>query len=122
MLNDAVNNPTIWLILVLLAVACIYYAWKIVRPLRYRNPAHGQTAWLVVIGVAVTVVAYTLIVTAVSNITTSLEHTALLLTTFAVSGLPMIVEYIDDHLRRNEEERSRNIMQEISQLLSDEEE
>jgi cobalamin biosynthesis protein CobD/CbiB len=122
MLTSAIVNPAIWLVLVILAVAAIYYAWRIVRPLRHRNPAHGQTAWLVVVGVAVTVVAYTFIVAASSNIVTSLEHAVLLLSAFAVSGLPMIVEYIDDHLRRDEEERSRSIMQEISQILNDKDE
>lgn len=122
MLTSAIVNPAIWLVLVILAVAAIYYAWRIVRPLRHRNPAHGQTAWLVVVGVGVTIVAYTWIVAVSNSLMASLEHAALLLAAFAASGLPMIIEYVDDHIRRNEEERSRNIMHEISQILSDEDE
>jgi uncharacterized membrane protein HdeD (DUF308 family) len=76
----------------MVVVACLLafaigYA-VLVRNLRRRQPHHTHTAWLVVVGNAAIVVAFTLL--------TSLVHGALLLGLMAIAGIPMIVEYVDD--------------------------
>lgn len=122
MLMSALVNPAIWLVLIILATACVVYAWRIVRRMRHDNPDHGQTAWLVVIGVAATIIAYTCMVAIASNLINALEYGALLLLAFAVAGLPMVVEYVDDHLAQRRHAQQSSILREISQILSDEDE
>lgn len=67
----------------------ILYASFVRRLRRRTNGRHGQTAWLVAFGVAVVV--------AVFSALTDAETAQLLILLFAAAGLPMIVEYIDDH-------------------------
>lgn len=71
-----------------LLVFALAYAFLVVRPLRRRDPDHHHTAWLVAVGDAAIVVAYTLL--------TDLTAGALLLALMVVAGIPMIWEYIDD--------------------------
>lgn len=61
----------------------------VVRTLRRRNPQHGYTPWLVVIGVGAVVAVYTLLA--------GLEAGVALFLLFAAAGLPMVAEFMDDH-------------------------
>lgn len=81
--------PTITIAALSLLVFGIIYA-AIVRSLRTRtNGRHGQTAWLVVVGVGVVVGVFSTL--------TNAETAWLLLLLFACAGTPMIVEYVDSH-------------------------
>lgn len=71
-----------------LLVFAVWYAFGIVRPLRRRDPQHHHTAWLVAVGDAAIVVAFTLL--------TDLVLGAILLALMVVAGTPMIVEYVED--------------------------
>lgn len=120
MLTAALTNPAVWLVLVILAFACILYAWRIVRPMRHGDPQHGQTAWLVVVGVSLTGFAYAVILALVSGVLVSLEHAALLLLAFVAAGAPMIIEYVQDHLDHSQRQRARDIISRIGQLTDEE--
>jgi len=83
------------------------YAFVVVRNMRRRDHDHGQTAWLVVVGVGVVVVAYTYI--------TTIEQGILLLALFAAAGIPMIVEYVDDHIDRIHRRRLASFIASLNQ-------
>lgn len=82
------DPETIVIVALSLVLAASGYAY-LVRKLRRRNPDHGQTAWLVVVGVAMVVVGYAFVA--------GIEHAAIVAGLFAAAGIPMIVEYVDDH-------------------------
>lgn len=67
----------------------IVYAAAVRRLRRRTNGRHGQTAWLVVAGVGVVVGTFSAL--------TDAETARLLILLFACAGVPMILEYIDDH-------------------------
>lgn len=73
--------------LALFIVASFYAAG--IRKLRHRDRDHGQTAWLVVAGVAMVISGYAIVA--------GIEQAAVLLMLFIAAGIPMIVEYVDDH-------------------------
>lgn len=119
MLTDALTNSAAWLVLVILSGACVFYAWRIVRPMRHDDPEHGQTAWLVVVGVALTGLAYAVILAIAEGILVALEHAALLLLAFVFAGVPMIVEYVQDHLDHKQRQRARAVISRIGQLTDE---
>lgn len=81
-------NSTI-IVLVLLFVAGIAYA-LFVRRLRRRSRNHGYTAFLVVGGDLLIAVGFGFLAG---------PHAAgVLLACMAAAGIPMVVEYVDDHL------------------------
>lgn len=91
------NQPSIDLVavivLLLLFIVGVGYAW-LVRRLRHRSPQHGYTAWLVVVGDLIVVAGYAVLA--------GIDAAVLLVLCLAAAGIPMIVEYIDDHLRTEE--------------------
>lgn len=117
MLEKALTQPSTYLILAILCGIALYYAFRTVRPLRQRDREHGQTAWLVVVGVAVTGLAYTAILVISSGLLAALEHLALLVICFVVSGIPMIIEYIDDYTTRHQQQARRQSIANISHLI-----
>lgn len=119
MITQTLSNPTAWLILILLAATTSAYAWRIVRPLRRRNPDHGQTAWLVVVGTAATGIAYAILLALSIGAEAAAGHIILLMITNIASGLPMIIEYIDDHTDRSQNSADRSLLNEIRQILED---
>ena len=120
MLETALTQPATYLVLVVLLGAALYYAYRTVRPLRRRDPDHGQTAWLVVVGVAGTGLAYTLIVIVGAGLLAGLEHLALLVLCFIVAGIPMTVEYIDDYTTRRQQGKQNDVLAEINHMLQGE--
>lgn len=85
-------KPDMIIALVSLNIFGWLYGYGIVRTLRRRsNPGddHGQTAWLVVIGVAVVGIAFALV--------TTIDQAVTLFLLFAAAGIPMVVEYTDSH-------------------------
>lgn len=81
---SAVNWLTFGLVLAgLFLFGCLYAA--LVRFMARRG-ADGQTAWMVVGGVAATLCGSVFVV--------GIENALLLLALFAASGLPMVVEYV----------------------------
>ena len=82
------------IVLLTLVLAGIGYAW-LVRKLRRRNPHHGYTAWLVVVGNVIIVAGFAVLV--------GINLAVLLVLCMAAAGIPMVVEYIDDHLRSEEQ-------------------
>lgn len=91
------TNPITYLILLGLAVACTAYAWLYVRRTRRKSPHHGQTALFVVIGSAIVGIAYTIGLAASYGIPAAIAPAIFLLLCYIAAGIPMIVEYIDDH-------------------------
>ena len=82
-------TPEITIATLSLFIFGIAYA-VIVRRLRQRTHGHhGQTAWLVVVGVGVVVTVYGLL--------TDIQSAGLLLALFTAAGLPMVAEYVDSH-------------------------
>jgi hypothetical protein len=97
-------NPTpnqLLIALLLLVLFGIIYA-AIIRRMRRRNPDHGQTAWLVVVGNATITAAFTALY--------GINAGAVLLACMAAAGLPMIIEYVDDHLDSAERRRIAEIL------------
>jgi peptidoglycan/LPS O-acetylase OafA/YrhL len=85
----SINTNATLIVLVALFVAGIAYA-LIVRRLRRRNRNHGYTAFLVVGGDLLIAIGFGFLAGA---------HAAgVLLACMAAAGIPMIVEYVDDHL------------------------
>ena len=102
--NFTTNRLEIAAACALLLVFGLAYA-ALVRHLRRRDPDHGYTPWLVVVGDAAIVVGFTTV--------TNLALGALLLTLMASAGMPMIWEYIDS--RAIEKEGKRAVLR-IEQL------
>lgn len=87
------NQPTpntIAIVLLLLLLFGIAYA-AAVRALRHRDPEHGYAPWLVVAGNGAVVAAFTVLA--------GIQAGLLLLLCMAAAGVPMIVEFVDDHSR-----------------------
>ena len=99
-LNIPSIDPFVVIVLLFLLLAGSGYAC-LVRYLRRRNRQHGYTAWLVVVG--------DLIVTAGFAMVAGVDAAVLLFLCLTAAGAPMIVEYIDDHLRQQESERRLDI-------------
>jgi hypothetical protein len=111
-----VTNPSTYLILIVLGVGCALYAYGYVRTTRRRNPNHGQTALFVAIGSAAVGIAYTIALAATYGIAAAIAPAFLLLLCYIAAGLPMIVEYIDDHTG---EAAERNRSTALQDLLKD---
>lgn len=98
------NQPSIDLVVVTVLLVLFIigagYAW-LVRRLRHRSPQHGYTAWLVVVGDLIVVAGYAVLA--------GIEAAVLLVLCLAAAGIPMIVEYIDDHLRTEEGQKRLDI-------------
>lgn len=101
------QQPATNIVVLALALFGVAYA-ALVRRIRQRDPEHGYTAWLVVVGNAAIVIAYTLLV--------GLELGALLFTCMAAAGAPMVVEFGDWYLSRAERSRQQ---QDLADLLKD---
>ena len=99
-LNIPSIDPFVVIVMLVLLLAGSAYAC-LVRYLRRRNRQHGYTAWLVVVG--------DLIVTAGFAMVAGVDAAVLLFLCLTAAGVPMIVEYIDDHLRQQESERRLDI-------------
>lgn len=82
-----ITQSMIIALLCLLIFGVLYAA--VVRALRRRNPHHGYTPWLVVVGDGVVVAAFAALY--------GLEAGVALFLMFAAAGTPMIVEFVDDH-------------------------
>lgn len=113
------TNPLTYLILLALAVAAAAYAWGYVRPLRRRDSQHGQTALLVVMGDALVGLAAVLIVAANGPVD-ALALAAILTACLIAGGLPMIVEYVDDHTSQRQTQRQRSDAAALNRLLAEE--
>jgi 4-amino-4-deoxy-L-arabinose transferase-like glycosyltransferase len=91
--QSTASIPAIDLIVVAVLLALlligIAYAW-LVRRLRQRYPRHGYTAFLVVVGDLIVVGGYAVLA--------GMHAASLLLLCMAAAGLPMVVEYVEDHL------------------------
>lgn len=77
-----------WLIFGLVLAGLNLFGWlfaALVRNMAKRR-VEGQTAWLVVVGVAVTGGASALLI--------GIENALLLASCFVASGIPMVVEYV----------------------------
>lgn len=103
-------QPTAYTVLLGLLLFGLGYAW-VVRKLRKRKRDHGYTAWLVVVGNAAVGVGFGFIA--------GLEAAVILLLCNAAAGIPMIVEYIDDHLRHEEEDSERATAARLLRELDD---
>ncbi len=88
-----------------LFLVCVFYALA-VRMLS-KEKLEGQTAWAVVIGVAITLTAMLPFF--------GLEIVAYILCYFVAAGIPMIIEYIDRVHREqvNDTEKARSLAREI---------
>lgn len=95
-LSVTVSRLEIGLAVTLLMLAAAGYAW-LVRFMRRRDPEHGYTAALVVVGVAMVGVALTAV--------TNLQFGALMAVFFAAAGVPMVWEYTDARLSQAERKR-----------------
>lgn len=96
---SGINWPTFGLVLAALFLfGCLYAA--LVRFMAKRG-ADGQTAWMVVVGVAVTLFGGVFVI--------GLENTVLTVALFAASGLPMVVEYVHrvEAARRADHEQAK---------------
>lgn len=94
-----VNWLTFGLVLAALFLfGCLYAA--LVRFMAKRG-SDGQTAWMVVVGVAVTLFGGVFVV--------GLWHALVMLALFAASGLPMVVEYVHrvEAARRADHEQAK---------------
>lgn len=87
-------------VLVALLILGIGYAW-LVRRLRRRNPSHGYTAFLVVAGDLLVATGFAFVAGA--------QMAVLLVLCMGAAGVPMIVEYVDDHLRDEEKKGGLDI-------------
>ena len=89
----------------LLLFGCLYAG--LVRFMARRG-AEGQTAWLVVVGVAVTGSAAGFVI--------SVENSLLLAACFVASGLPMVVEYVSrvEAERRADHEQAKKQSKDLS--------
>lgn len=114
------SNPLTYLILLALAVAASAYGWGYVRPLRRRDAQHGQTALLVVMGDGLVALAAILIVAANGPVD-ALALAAILTASLIAGGLPMIVEYVDDHTQQRQAQRQRSDAADLNRLLAEEE-
>ena len=103
-------QSTAYIVLLCLVLFGLAYAWA-VRKLRKRKRNHGYTAWLVVVGNAAVGVGFGFIV--------GLEAAVILLLCNAAAGIPMIVEYIDDHLRHDAEDSERATAARLLRELDD---
>lgn len=86
-------NPSVVIVLLALLLFGIGYAW-LVRWLRSRKANHGYTAVLVAGGDLVVAIGYGCLV--------GINLAALLLLCLAAAGLPMIVEYTEWYLSKEE--------------------
>lgn len=96
-ITTALTNPITYLWLIILAISTTIYAYGFVRRLRRRRANHGQTAFLVIVGNSIVAGFYFIILATAIGYTAALPNLAVLLICNIVAGLPMIVEYIDDH-------------------------
>ena len=81
----SVNYPIFILTIVALFLFGVVYACFV--HLLSKNEVHGQTAYLVVAGVGVTLIGSCALI--------GLLNVGLLLACFTASGLPMVVEYVN---------------------------
>ena len=87
-----------WLVLALVGLALFGWVFnRLVQRLEEETPEHGYTAFLVAVGVLVTVAVMAPLI--------GLQATALLLAGFVASGLPMIVGSVGRSLARMRSER-----------------
>ena len=86
-------NLIVVIVLLSLFLFGLGYAW-LVRWLRSRKANHGYTAILVVVGNLVVVVGFGFLV--------GINLAALLLLCMAAAGLPMVVEYTEWYLSKEE--------------------
>lgn len=86
-------NLIVVIVLLSLFLFGLGYAW-LVRWLRSRRADHGYTAILVAVGDLVVVVAFGFLV--------GINLAALLLICLAAAGLPMVVEYTEWYLSKEE--------------------
>jgi len=87
-------------VLFLLLIVGIGYAW-LVRKLRQRNPDHGYTAFLVVAGNLIVATGFAFVA--------GVQMAVVLVVCMGAAGVPMIVEYVDDHLRNEEKKGGLDI-------------
>lgn len=86
-------NPIVVIVLLALFLFGLGYAW-LVRWLRSRKADHGYTAILVAAGDLVVTVAFGFLV--------GIDLAGLLLLCLAAAGLPMVVEYTEWYLSKEE--------------------
>lgn len=115
MITATAAHPATWVILAILDLACWFYGFRIVRAMRRAQPDHGQTAWLVAVGVSLVIVAGAAIVAVTAGIATAIDWTAFVLLLFVAAGLPMIIEYVGDHIHR--QRSARQTWAEIQAIL-----
>jgi hypothetical protein len=104
---SALDYPVFILTIISLFLFGVLYA-AFVRHLA-RQSVEGQTAYLVVVGVGVTLLGATAVI--------GIETALLLFACFAASGLPMVVEYIlRMHLaRRRDQEQAKQAARDLLQ-------
>jgi hypothetical protein len=103
--NLSINYPVFILTIVALLGFGVIYAYA-VRQMD-KHGVQGQTAYLVVVGVGVTVIA----ASAVIGFLNSLQ----LIACFAASGAPMVIEYIQrtHRLQKRDEHDAKEIAREL---------
>lgn len=96
MQTSSINYPVFILTLAVLLFFGVIYAYVVRR--MAEAAVQGQTAYTVVVGVGVTVVA--------SGMLIGWENVMLLICCFGASGLPMILEYVSRVHREQKRDRS----------------
>jgi len=80
---------------------------RLVRGLRMRYPDHGQTPWLVAMGVAVVLVAY--------GIVAGVEQALLVALLFGAAGVPMVFEYVDAYSSQLSRQKQAKNMSDLTE-------
>lgn len=117
-ITTILTNPITWLVLALLHAACWAYAYGIVRRMRRSDPNHGQTAWLVVIGNSAIGATLFAIAWITIGLTNAIGLLILLLLANLAAGVPMIVEYVGDHINHSRQNSDRNIAMDVDDIAA----
>ena len=114
--ESVILNPSSWLVWVVLLVVCTGYA-ALVRWLRNHNGS-SQTAWLVVAGNIIVMLAATLVVALITNIENAIVVFFVMFLSNAFGGVPMIIEYVTWY-HSTEGQRMRTEQQQLIARIMD---
>lgn len=113
---NVLSNPSTWLVWVVLLIICAAYA-AFVRWLRESNEGGSQTAWLVVAGNTLVMLAATVVVALATDIETAIVVFFVMFLSNVFGGIPMIVEYVMWYHNRSRKQARTEQQRRISDTL-----